>query len=216
MNGPGTVAADSHQDESRDRAIDPVSGHPEAIDPLALALEWLPDNDEPERPQMTLSTVDAEGGPDARTLLLSRADETGFWFHTNAQSRKIQQLAADPRVALTLLWPGFTRQLIIRGVAESATAENIAATFAARSPYLQQLAVHSTTGFAQLPRAQRLEQWAAFADENPAGFEQSESWTGYLVRPTRLTFWTGDVEASSHRTEYELVDGGWSRSYLAG
>lgn len=204
------------RDSPDSAAVDPVSGHPESVDPIALALEWLPPNDEAERPQMTVSTVDADGAPDARTLLLSLADADGFWFHTNAHSRKVAQLATDPRVVLTLLWPEFTRQLVIRGVAEVASPENIAAAFAGRSPYLQQLAVHSSTAFAQLPRDQRVTEWAAFAAEHPDGFEQTDAWTGYVVRPTRLTFWTGDVEAASHRTEYELVDTTWQRTYLAG
>ena len=100
--------------------IDSVSGHPAFIDPLALALTWLPTNDDPERPQITLSTIDAHGAPDARTVLLYRADADGFWFHTNIQSRKVAQLAVDPRVALTVLWPGFTRQLVVAAAARRA------------------------------------------------------------------------------------------------
>lgn len=212
----GEFATGTGLDPELGLEYDPVSGHPYSLDPLALALQWLPANDDPERPQMTLSSVDADGAPDARTVLLSGVDTEGFWFHTNSHSRKVAQLAADPRVALTLLWPGFTRQLVVRGIVEPAPADNLAAAFDARSPYLQQLAVHSTSDFAQLPHHQRVADWAAIAAEHPDGFEQTDAWTGYCVRPTRLTFWTGDVEAASHRTEYELVGGTWEHSYLAG
>lgn len=197
-------------------AVDPaVMEHPPA-DPMDLALKWLPANDSADRPQITLATLDADGAPDARTVLLSDAGPEGFSFHTDALSRKVTQLAADGRVAITVLWPSFTRQLIIAGVAEIASPESIAAAFIRRSPYLQQLAWQNTADFAQLPLAERHGRWAAFLAEHVDGFDQPSNWTGFLVRPHRLTFWTSDPDAASRRLEYVRGTDGWSLSLLPG
>lgn len=195
---------------------DPIGADPIGPDPIALALEWLPGNDDPERPQITLSTVTADGWPDARTVLLTAAGPEGFLFNTDASSRKVADLRANPRVAITVLWPGFTRQLVIQGIAEIASAEALTAAYRARSPYLQQLAWQNTAEFARLPLDERRGRWAAFAAEHPNGFGQPDNWTGYLVRPTRLTFWTSDPDAASRRVEYTRTGDTWSVDYLPG
>src|SRR3546814_8077906 len=73
--------------------------------PLALAAAWLPKEGE-DRILMTLATVDADGFPRTRTVMLSEFDGEQFFFHTDASSRKAADLAADPKVGLTILWPG--------------------------------------------------------------------------------------------------------------
>jgi len=185
-------------------------------DPWELVREWLPGNDEPDRPQMTLSSVTAEYGADARTVLLTEFDETGFYFHTDAHSRKTAQIAANPRVALTFLWPGFTRQLVVQGLAEVAPAEEIAAAYRRRSPYLQQLAWQNTAEFARLPIEERRDRWAAFLAEHASGFEQPGGWVGFRVRPLRLTFWSSNPDAASRRVEYSASGPGWELGYLPG
>ena len=185
-------------------------------DPIQLALDWLPANDDPERPQITLSTVTEDGWPDARTVLLTAAGPEGFQFNTDAKSRKAAELAANPRVAITVLWPGFTRQLAIVGVAEVAHVDHIAAAYRARSPYLQQLAWLNTAEFARLPLAERESTWAQFEAAHAGAFEQPVDWTGYLVRPVRLTFWESSPTTASRRLEYTLVDDVWRLDYLPG
>ncbi|MEO3937920.1 pyridoxamine 5'-phosphate oxidase family protein [Dermatophilaceae bacterium Soc4.6] len=177
---------------------------------------WLPPDDDPDQPRMTLSTVTPDGGADARTVLLSGWDGRGFRFNTAASSRKVAQLAEHPDVALTLLWDGFSRQLVIQGRAELQSADELAATYAKRSPFLQQLAHQNTVDYAQLPLEQRRAQFAALAAAHPEGFAQPSEWTGYLVRPRRLTFWVTGVDTASRRTEFTLVDGAWQRQLLPG
>ena len=174
--------------------------------------EWLPANSDPERPQMILSTVSGNGIPDARTVLLTELDSEGLYFHTDSRSRKVADIAGNPAVALTFLWPGFTRQLVVQGRAEVASASELAAAFEARSPYLKQLAWQYSSKFAQLDRDERLSQWAAF--KLPA--EAPATWIGFLVRPPHLTFWGSNQDAASRREEFTLVDGDWMSSYLPG
>jgi len=191
-------------------------GDQHADDPWVLLAAWLPPDDDPDRPRMTLSTVTADGGADARTVLLSGWDEQGFRFNTSGGSRKVEQIAGHPDVALTVLWDGFSRQLVISGRAEVQSADELAAAYAQRTPFLQQLAHQNTVDYAQLPLAQRREQFAELAAAHRDGFPQPPDWTGYLVRPTRLTFWVTGVDTASRRTEFRRVDDRWERSLLPG
>ena len=189
-------------------------------DPWEYLDEWLPANDEPARPTMTLATVDAEGRPDARTLLRSEYDAHGFYFHTDAASRKVEQLAAHPEVALMLHLPAQLHQLTVQGVAEPADRVELDRVYAARSPYLRQLAYQNTHEFAALPQSTRLELWAEFqADHDVAGIDPPQGWAGYLVRPTRLTFWFGNPDTASRRVEYSrtsVADTEWVVELRAG
>jgi pyridoxamine 5'-phosphate oxidase len=188
----------------------------EPASPWEIVAQWLPANDEPDRPQMNLATVSVTGEPDARTVLLSEYDSNGFYFHTDALSRKAAAIVAHPAVALTFLWPGFTRQLVVQGRAEVAPAGEIAAAYRARSPFLQQLAWQNTFEFAQFPDEERRDRWAAFAAEHGGALFPPDNWIGFLVRPTRMTFWTAGSDAPSRRVEYRATSGGWTVAYLPG
>jgi pyridoxamine 5'-phosphate oxidase len=174
--------------------------------------EWLPANSVLERPQMILATVSPDGGPDSRTVLLTEFDDDGLYFHTDSRSRKVADLAANPAVALTFLWPNFTRQLVVRGLASVASPAEQESAFEARSPYLKQLAWLNSPEFAQLQLSERVERWASFdvPDAPP------ETWIGFVVKPTRLTFWQSNPETASRRDEYTLVDGTWVLGRLPG
>lgn len=186
-------------------------------DALALLSEWLPFNSDPIRPQIQLATVDAESRPDVRTVLLSEWSAQGFYFHTDARSRKVRDLAANPAVAIEVLWPGFSRQLVIRGFAEPASDEEQLDAYARRSPYLRQLAWLNTHELAVLSPAEREAEWAAFSRSHDlATIDPPASWIGYLVRPDRLTFWESNPAAPSHRIEYRLEEDTWTEHHLPG
>ena len=200
------------------RAIEAFDLHADGAppaDPLLLAREWLPPDADPDRPQVTLATLGTDGCPDARTVLLTAFDETGFAFHTSSTSRKVAELAAVPRAAIVVLWPGFTRQLVVRGDVVPDTAESLAAAWAARSDHLRRLAWCNTDELAALDRAERLRRWVAFAAADPAP-PQATGWVGYRLQPTELTFWGGGVDAASRRLQYTRGDGEWSWRHLAG
>jgi pyridoxamine 5'-phosphate oxidase len=180
----------------------------------ALLAEWLPANDVVERPQLILSTQSADGGVDARTVLLSEFDDEGLYFHTDSRSRKVRDISLSPSVAMTFLWPNFTRQLVVQGIAGIAPDAEQRAAFDRRSPYLKQLAWLNSSEFAQLPLDERKAQWAAFSlPDHPV---PPKTWIGFIVRPTRLTFWESNPDAASRREEHRLADGEWVVSYLPG
>jgi pyridoxamine 5'-phosphate oxidase len=181
--------------------------------PWELVLEWLAGG--PNQCLFTLSTLD-NGAPDARTLVLSEVSREGFFFHTDVASRKVAQIDANPHVALTVLDLVNARQLVVQGTAARATPDEIAQAYRDRGPYLQQLAWMNTHEFAALDQHEREERWARFSAERPGGFVQPDGWTGFVVRPTRLTFWLGSLDTASRRVEYSAASEGWKAAFRAG
>jgi pyridoxamine 5'-phosphate oxidase len=195
-------------------SVDPVQGDTPPSDPAALAASWLPGPDEESMP-MTLSTIDADGYPRSRTVLLTEFDGERLYFHTDAESRKVADLAANPRVSLALLWPAFTRQLVVQGIAQRADEAEIARAYARRSPYLRQLAWQNTADFAARRLAEREAAWERFGTEHPEP-AQPAGWVGFAVRPHRYLFWTSHPRAASRRLEFVRDGAGWSRRHLPG
>ena len=186
--------------------------------PLALLHDWLPPNTQQERPQIQVATVDSDGRPDIRTVLLSAWDEDGFAFHTDSASRKAAQLEGNAAVALVVLWPGFSRQLVVRGVAVVQDRQALDAAYASRSPYLRQLAWQNTTELAQKDAVARASTWQRFSIEHALEeIAAPDTWTGFVVHPNRLTFWQSDPDGPSHRVEYRATGtGSWTEHHLAG
>ncbi|WP_144872833.1 pyridoxamine 5'-phosphate oxidase family protein [Microbacterium sp. 1.5R] len=106
-------------------------------DPTVLFAEWLKAADAaavPEPHTVTFATVDADGVPDARTLILKRVDERGWAIASTRSSRKGAQLGAVPAAALNFWWQPQVRAVRVRGRVEEATAQESADDLAARSP----------------------------------------------------------------------------------
>jgi pyridoxamine 5'-phosphate oxidase len=180
-------------------------------DPGELLRAWLPSNDDPVRPTMTLATATSDGTPDGRTVLLSEYDDTGFYFHTDSRSRKLDQIAENPRVALVIPFFDQKRQLTVQGVAEDVGPDELAWAYAHRSDYLRTLAWLNTAELVELSLPERIDRWSGFQAVEPP-----DTWTGRLVRPTRLTFWVGREDTASRRIEYVRDDGGWTARALPG
>jgi len=187
-------------------------------DAFAVLTEWLPTNDDHARPLIALATVDAEGRPDSRSVLLSEFDRSGFFVHTDSRSRKVSDIAAHPEVAFSIAWPAELRQLTVQGVARRASAEEESVAYARRSRYLQLLAWLNTPEFALRPAAERQEAWAEFDAAHPGGtLTPPHTWLGFVIEPTRITFWNGTPVTASRRTEYRrAADGTWSTATLPG
>ncbi len=189
----------------------------DSADPLALARDWLPTNDDPDRPQVTLATAGLDGYPSARTVLLTEVTDRGFAFHTDARSAKSAEIDADARVCLVVKWPAFSRQLVVQGLAHVQSPQATAAAYARRSPYLKHLAWLSDAEFARLPLDERRALWAAAEAEHPEGPPSpSATWIGFEVVPERMLFWESAQDTASRRTRYSLVDGEWIVDHLAG
>ncbi|MBP2437290.1 pyridoxamine 5'-phosphate oxidase family protein [Microbacterium amylolyticum] len=184
-------------------------------DPFPLLADWLPENEDPNRPVCTLATVDENGLPDARTLLLSGHYDDRVTFHTEASSRKAIQIRVNPVGAIVVRWEELARQVVLRGRVVPSSEAEAAAAFARRNRYLRLLASLNTDEMAARPRVERE---AAFADvdrsqPNPP---QPEGWAGYALIPSDVLFWEGSGAGPSRRARYRRDGSGWSLSFLAG
>jgi len=184
-------------------------------DPIIQFRQWLDDAIKVgmiEPIAMTLATVDADGRPSARVVLLKGLDADGFAFYTNYQSRKARALAAHPFAAATFWWDRLERSVRIEGTVEKLTAAESEAYFRSRPQGSQVGAITSRQSQVIASRAEldaRLaDNLARYATE-PVPFDASQ-WGGYRLRPEVIEFWQGRDNRSHDRLRYRRSDaGGW-------
>ncbi|HRN46634.1 MAG TPA: pyridoxamine 5'-phosphate oxidase [Niabella sp.] len=166
---------------------------------------------------MTLSTVDENNAPYARTVLLKGFDDRGFIFYTNYNSRKGNHISHNAQVCLLFFWKELERQVAITGVAEKTTVEESLAYFNSR------------------PEGSRIGAWASAQSVVVAGtaflketfnfyrerFKHGEipkppHWGGYRVKPSQIEFWQGRPSRMHDRILYTLQDdGSWKIERLS-
>jgi pyridoxamine 5'-phosphate oxidase len=165
----------------------------EADEPLRLFAAWFAEakRSEPVNPDaMTLATVDADGLPNARMVLLKGFDERGFVFYTNADSIKGRELAAAPKAALTFYWKSLQRQVRLRGSVEAVSNEEADAYFATRSRMAQIGAWASKQSAALESRLAFEKAIARFTAKFAIGVvPRPPYWSGYRVVPNEIEFW---------------------------
>jgi len=162
-------------------------------EPFAPFARWfdLAMKSEPLAETMILATATSDGMPSARAVLLKGADANGFVFYTNTDSRKAEELASNPRVALCFHWKSLGRQIRIEGTAGPASNEEADAYFATRVRDSQIGAWASAQSRPLESRAVLEARFAEFRDKY-AGQERvprPANWSGYRVRPERFEFW---------------------------
>lgn len=154
---------------------------------------------------MTLGTVDADGSPDARVLILKDLDERGWHFATSRQSPKGHQLSATPIVSLTFYWAALGRQVRIRGEALDLGREVAAADFWARSP--------DARANAALARQSQIME-GDIATTLSEAHDVPESWSVFAVKPARVEFWQGRTDRRHIRLRYDSAEAGWKTTRL--
>jgi pyridoxamine 5'-phosphate oxidase len=189
-----------------------------AADPLELFREWFEraTREVPLAEAMTLATVDADGRPDARMVLLKGYGPEGFRFFTNYGSAKARQLGSGGRAALVLYWRELDRQVRLRGVVERLDAEASDAYFATR-PRPAQVGAWASPQSEVLPDRGALEARVAEIESRFGGsaLPRPDFWGGYLLRPDEVEFWQGQVARLHDRFRYTRSDAGWRIERLA-
>jgi pyridoxamine 5'-phosphate oxidase len=163
---------------------------------------------------MVLSTVDADGRPSGRYVLLKAVDARGFVFYTNLGSRKARALAACPYAALTFYWPP-ERQVHVKGRVERVSDVDADAYFATR-PREFQLGAWASRQSAVLESRAVLDQRVHEARHRFEGATVSRPpfWSGFRVVPHSIEFWTRDPHRLHERILFERRDASWVRSWL--
>lgn len=187
-------------------------------DPITLFYAWLKeatDSGMKEPTAMSVATVDLEGGPDARMLLLKGCDERGFVFYTNLESPKAQALRKDPRVALCFYWAELDKQVRIRGRAALVSDEEADAYFASR-PRLSQISAWASRQSLAMEGYFELEREVAKAALRfGAGrVPRPPFWSGFRVVPEQIEFWTGKAFRRHQRILYTRTTAGWQTQWL--
>ena len=164
-----------------------------AEEPFRLFAAWLKDAtaSEPRDPTaMTLATVDADGMPNARMVLLKGADEHGFVFYTNKDSQKGQELAAHAKAALVFHWKSLNRQVRLRGTVQHVTDAE-ADDYFATCPKQAQIGAWASKQSRPLESRMAFEKAIAVTAAKYAlgTVPRPPQWSGFRIVPTTFEFW---------------------------
>jgi pyridoxamine 5'-phosphate oxidase len=222
MTAPVIPPSPSREEYARDYAAALAANGDETIfersEPIGLVIDWLADaraHEVNDPNAMSLSTVDGDGLPDSRMVLLKDVDARGFTFYSNAGSAKGAQLAGRPVAALLFHWKSLRRQVRVRGVVEPVTAAEADAYFASRA---RESRIGAWASDQSRPLASRADLEAAVARET-ARFGDGEvprppHWTGWRVVPTSVEFWRDRPFRLHDRLRFDRAGDGWKKTRL--
>jgi pyridoxamine 5'-phosphate oxidase len=187
------------------------------VEPLAVFERWLDEawKGEPNAHAMTLATATPEGRPSARLVLLKGFDRRGLVFYTNLDSRKSEELFANPYAALCFLWKSLNRQVRVEGPVEQVADDEAEAYFASR-PRDSQIGAWASDQSRRLESRglleRRVEEFSRRFDEGT--IPRPAYWSGFRVAPQRVEFWQERPSRLHDRLLFVREGQGWRRERL--
>ncbi|HEU6449602.1 MAG TPA: pyridoxamine 5'-phosphate oxidase [Verrucomicrobiae bacterium] len=165
---------------------------------------------------MVLATVDKNGIPSSRTVLLKGVDSRGFVFFTNYDSRKGRELSENPNASLTFYWPELERQVCVAGTVEKISRAESESYFKSRPRGSQLSAWASNQSAAVADRAALEARWHEIERKFPAEIPLPPNWGGFVLKPQRMEFWQGRPNRLHDRFQFTFqIDGSWKLERLA-
>ena len=183
--------------------------------PLEQFAAWFVDAEKTttvEEPNaMTLSTVDTQGVPKARVVLLKEFTQEGFVFYTNYTSGKGQAIAQNNKVCISFFWPSLERQIIITGIAVKISEEKSIAYFNKR-PRESQLGAVVSDQSTSIDSREALEEKLLDLEKQyqTKPIVKPAHWGGYLIQPTSYEFWQGRSSRLHDRIKYTKINNSWN------
>ena len=188
---------------------------PNPIDQFHIWFKQARDADIPEPNAMTVASVDVNGKPSARVVLIKEVTESGFVFFTNYDSRKGRALITNPHAALLFFWPELERQVRIEGSVEKLSDLE-------SDEYYHSRPLDSRIGAWASPqsqiisgRAELITKAAEYALKFALNPPRPAHWGGFRVKPELIEFWQGRPSRLHDRIQYSQINSGWKIDRLA-